>query len=157
MLSNESYKQQTAHLEHAGPRAGDKNIHDSYVVGEDNTPVTVVGTFGQDPNHKPKIPWKSWAVLALCAFAQAQNVYIGIAPAANAYAISGALGGTTSQRIWIVQAAGVPSIVTGPILAIISDVYGRRYVVLAMWLVFCVAAIVAMTANSVRPPTLSSS
>ena len=76
-----------------------------------------------------------------------------IAPAANAYAITGAIGGTSGQRIWIVQAVsqqsvmfsggkkrlppdsppslaqqGVPSIVTGPIMAIVSDVYGRRWV-----------------------------
>lgn len=47
------------------------------------------------------------------------------------------------------QAQAVPSIVTGPIMAIISDVYGRRYVVIAVWALFCVAAIVCMTANGV--------
>lgn len=139
----ENIKHQAAHFEHADP------AHDSYAVDGENTPVTVVGTYGQDPDHKARIPWTSWAVVGLCAVAQAQNVYFGIAPAANAYAISGALGGTTSQRIWIVQAQAVPSIVTGPIMAIISDVYGRRYVVIAVWALFCVAAIVCMTANGV--------
>lgn len=35
-------------------------------------------------------------------------------------------------------------------MAIISDVYGRRYLVLGVWLLFCIASIVSMTANSIE-------
>ena len=49
-----------------------------------------------------------------------------IAPAANSYSIAGALNGM-DKRIWIVQAQGIPSIVTGPIISIFSDLYGRKW------------------------------
>ncbi|GJN88262.1 hypothetical protein Rhopal_001227-T1 [Rhodotorula paludigena] len=123
-------------------------VHDSYAVDETNTPVTVLGTMGQDPDHQnEKISWRVWVVVALCALAQLQNTYISVAPAAAAYSIAGTLGGSTGERIWIVQAASVPSIVTGPIFAIISDVYGRRYLIIAVWFIFCITAIVGMTAK----------
>ncbi|GAA5854279.1 hypothetical protein JCM9279_005106 [Rhodotorula babjevae] len=131
------------HVEHA-------MVHDSYAVDEDNTPVTVLGTMGQDPDHQEKISWRTWLIVALCALAQLQNTYISVAPAAAAYSIAGSLNGSTGQRIWIIQAASVPSIVTGPIFAIISDVYGRRYLIIVVWLVFCVSAIVGMTATSMN-------
>jgi len=57
------------------------------------------------------------------------------------------LGGTASERIWIVQAAAVPAIAFGPIFAIISDVYGRRNLILAVWVLFAVGSIVSMTAT----------
>ncbi|ORY86666.1 major facilitator superfamily domain-containing protein [Leucosporidium creatinivorum] len=110
--------------------------------------MTVVGTFGQDPDKEQKISWRVWVVVALCALAQMQNTFISVAPAAAAYSIAGPLGGTTSERIWIIQAASVPSIATGPIMAIISDVYGRRYLVIGVWLIFCVTAVVSMTAKN---------
>ncbi|BGP71293.1 hypothetical protein NBRC10513v2_004662 [Rhodotorula toruloides] len=141
-------KPSVQHLERHLPEG--VHVHDSYAVDETNTPVTVIGTMGQDPDEKQSISWKTWIIVALCCLAQMQNTFLGIAPAANAYTIAGVLGADSSKRIWIVQAQGVPSIVTGPIMAIISDVYGRRYVVLFAWLLFCVGAIVAMTANNVN-------
>ena len=57
------------------------------------------------------------------------------------------MGGTASERIWIVQAAAVPAIAFGPIFAIISDVYGRRNLILAVWVLFAVGSIVSMTAT----------
>lgn len=52
-------------------------VHDSYAVDETNTPVTVLGTMGQDPDHQnEKISWRVWVVVALCALAQLQNTYI---------------------------------------------------------------------------------
>jgi hypothetical protein len=106
MLNNDSYKRQTAHLEHAGAEPGTRNIHDTYVVDEHNTPVTVVGTYGQDPDHKPKIPWKSWAILALCSLAQMQNVFMPVFFPSLARLLgptrappSGALIGLSSSRV----------------------------------------------------------
>ena len=40
-------------------------------------PVTVLDTMGQDPDHRPHIPWTAWVILALCALAQFQNVFFG--------------------------------------------------------------------------------
>jgi len=61
------------HVEHA--------VHDSYAVNETNTPVTVLGTMGQDPDHQnEKIGWRVWVVVALCALAQLQNTYISCVP-----------------------------------------------------------------------------
>ncbi|GAA6037989.1 hypothetical protein JCM8097_009528 [Rhodosporidiobolus ruineniae] len=134
------------HVENGVPPPTDR-VHDTYAVDEHNLPVTVVGTMGQDPDHKQAIPWRAFVVVGLCAFAQLQNTYISVAPAANAYSVAGALGGNTGQRIWIVQALSVPSIVTGPIFGIISDLYGRRWLIISVWLMFCVSAIIAMTAN----------
>ena len=66
----------------------------------------------------------------------------------QAYSIAGALKGSSSQRIWIVQAGAVPSIAAGPIFAIISDIYGRRYIILFAWLLFAIGSVVSMTAHS---------
>ncbi|KAM0789204.1 hypothetical protein ACM66B_000049 [Microbotryomycetes sp. NB124-2] len=125
------------------------NINDSYAVNEQNEPVTVVGTFGQDPNAKPHIPFKAYIIVLLCGLAQLQNIFYGIAPAANQYAIAGSLG-AMDKRIWIVQAAAVPGIATGPIFAVISDLYGRRNLILGVWFLYCISAIVAMTANNIN-------
>lgn len=144
------------------------HVEDSYAVDNDNNQVTVLGTMGQDPDHKSPVPWRAYAIIAICALACFQNTYYGIAPAANvspiieytniqtlsdnlvdqAYPIAGALNGSSSQRIWIVQAGAVPTIATGPIFAIISDIYGRRYVILFAWLLFAIGSIISMTANS---------
>lgn len=132
-------KASQAYREHAA-------VLDSFAVNENDEQVTVVGTMGQDPNEKPKITKLAWVILALCTLAQFQNTFLGIAPAANAYSIAGALNGM-DKRIWIVQAQAVPSIVSGPIMAIISDVYGRRYLLIGVWTMFCVASILSMTAH----------
>ncbi|SGY34004.1 BQ5605_C002g01577 [Microbotryum silenes-dioicae] len=121
----------------------------SYAVDDHNEQITVLGTMGQDPEHKSKIHWQSWAILALCALAQMQNTYVAIAPAANAYSIAGPLNGM-SKRIWIVQAQSVPSIATGPIMAIISDTYGRRWVIIFAWVIFCISAILGMVAKNIN-------
>lgn len=39
--------------------------------------VTVAGTMGQDPDHKPDIPITAWVILGLCALAQFQNTFFG--------------------------------------------------------------------------------
>ncbi|KAF4556637.1 Efflux pump-like protein 4 [Elsinoe fawcettii] len=124
------------------------HANDTFAVNENNEQVTVLGTMGQDPDHHSAVGWKAWAIVALCALAAFQNTYFGIAPAANQYAISSALSGSSSQRIWIVQAGAVPAIAFGPIFAIISDVYGRRYMVIGAWMLFVIGSIVSMTAKS---------
>jgi len=147
----------------------ESHVKDSYAVDNSDEQITVLGTMGQDPDHRAPVHWRAWAIVSLCALATFQNTYFGIAPAANVstqdgirvdqiltfliqqYAIAGALGGTASQRIWIVQAGAVPAIAFGPIFAIISDVYGRRYMILVAWLLFAVGSIVSMTANSMSP------
>ncbi|BGP57389.1 hypothetical protein JCM8202_005031 [Rhodotorula sphaerocarpa] len=139
-------KPTTEHLENAENR----KLHDSYAVNERNEQITVLGTYGQDPDEKKIVSWRTLVIFGLCTLAQLQNTYLGIAPAANAYSITAAIGGNAGQRIWIVQAQGVPSIVTGPIMAAISDVYGRRWVVIFARALFCVSAIVSMTAKDVN-------
>ncbi|THX01120.1 MFS general substrate transporter [Aureobasidium pullulans] len=126
----------------------DSHVVDSYAVDSKDEQVTVIGTMGQDPDHKTPVSWRAWAIVAICALAAFQNTYFGIAPAANQYAISGALQGTASERIWIVQAGAVPAIAFGPIFAIISDVYGRRNMILCAWVLFAVGSLVSMTATS---------
>ena len=71
-----------------------------------------------------------------------------IAPAANSYSIAGSVNGS-DKRIWIVQAQAVPSIASGPIMAIISDVYGRRWVIIGAWATFCVGSIISMVATNI--------
>lgn len=135
----------------------------------------VLGTEHQDPNEKQPVAWRSLLILGLAALGQAHNIALlhvscpvsvsgatkltklpyRVAPAANAYSIAGPLGATTGQRIWIVQAAGVPAVATGPMLARFSDIYGRRYVILICYALFIVAAIVCMTAKTVRRSTTS--
>lgn len=63
-------KSTEAHREHAA-------VLDSFAVNERDEPVTVVGTYGQDPNAKPKISKVAWVVLALCTLAQFQNTFLG--------------------------------------------------------------------------------
>ncbi|KAH8658501.1 major facilitator superfamily domain-containing protein [Xylariales sp. PMI_506] len=104
---------------------------------------------GQDPNEKQAVSMQSWIIVLLCGLAMFQNTYISIAPAVSAYTIAGTLG-DINQHMWIVQAQGIPSIATGPIIAVITDVYGRRYAVLGTWLLFCVAAIICMLATNVN-------
>jgi hypothetical protein len=67
-------KQMVQHLEQGHPVSD--RIHDTYVVDENNVPMTVVGTFGQDPDEKQKVSWRVWVVVALCALAQLQNTFI---------------------------------------------------------------------------------
>ncbi|BGP33029.1 hypothetical protein JCM10296v2_004818 [Rhodotorula toruloides] len=143
-------KPSVQHLERHLP--GGVHVHDSYAVDETNTPVTVIGTMGQDPDEKQSISWKIWIIVALCCLAQMQKSHLPwyCTRCECLHTIADVLGADSSKRIWIVQAQGVPSIVTGPIVAIISDVYGRRYVVLFAWLLFCVGAIVAVTAHNVN-------
>ncbi|KAI4791494.1 MFS general substrate transporter, partial [Aureobasidium sp. EXF-8846] len=125
----------------------DSHVVGTYAVDAKDEQITVIGTMGQDPDHKQPVSWRAWAIVGICALATFQNTYYGIAPAANQYAISGALDGTASERIWIVQAAAVPAIAFGPIFAIISDVYGRRNIILFAWVLFAVGSIVSMTAS----------
>lgn len=48
-----------------------------YATNERKEQVTVLGTMGQDPDVKQKIPWKVWAVVGLCCLASFQNVFFG--------------------------------------------------------------------------------
>ncbi|KAK4051412.1 hypothetical protein OIV83_002896 [Microbotryomycetes sp. JL201] len=141
-------KSSSKHLEGAD-HAHVHQVDKSYAVDEEGEPVTVVGTMGQDPDHRPHVPLKAYLLVLLCGLAAFQNVYFGIAPAASQYTIAGSLR-AMDKRIWIVQAGAVPSIATGPIFAIISDLYGRRNIVLFVWLLACVAAIIAMTADGIN-------
>lgn len=109
---------------------------------------TVLGSSGQDPNAKHSVSFQAYIIVGLCTLGAFLNVFYGIAPAAASYSIAGSLNGM-SKRIWIVQAQGIPSIITGPIGAIIADIYGRRYVVLGSQLICAIGAILAMTAHSV--------
>ncbi|GAA5865110.1 hypothetical protein JCM3774_002134 [Rhodotorula dairenensis] len=112
--------------------------------------LTVLGTEDQDPNTKQPIPFRSWLILALCVLGQMQNIFMLVAPAANAYSISGPLSATAGERIWIVQAIGVPAVATGPIMAKIADIYGRRWLILISYALFVIGAIVAMTAKTIN-------
>lgn len=62
------------HIEAAYPNV---NIHDTYAVGSDNEPITVLGTMGQDPDAKQHIPWTAWIIVFFCGVAMVQNTYIG--------------------------------------------------------------------------------
>ncbi|KAM0789205.1 hypothetical protein ACM66B_000050 [Microbotryomycetes sp. NB124-2] len=141
-------KSHTRHFE-ASDMAHINNVDNSYAVDDEGNQVTVIGTMGQDPDHKPHVPLKAYLVVLLCGVAAFQNVLFGIAPAASQYSIAGNLR-AMDKRIWIVQAGAVPSIATGPIFAIISDLYGRRNIVLFVWFLACIAAIISMTANGIN-------
>lgn len=52
-------------------------LRDSYAVDENNEPVTVLGTMGQDPNEKQTLSARAWIILILCGVAQFQNTFIG--------------------------------------------------------------------------------
>lgn len=54
------------------------------------------------------------------------------------------------KRIWIVQAQAVPSIATGPIFSIIADLYGRRWIVVGAFVLYCIGAILPMVANDIN-------
>ena len=66
-------KPSTTHLENQGIH----DLHDSYAVNERNEPVTVVGTMGQAADVRPKIPFKAFVVVFICALASFQNVFFG--------------------------------------------------------------------------------
>ena len=61
----------------------DAHVVDTYAVDSNNDQVTVLGTMGQDPDHRSPVHWRAWAIVALCALAAFQNTFYGIAPAAN--------------------------------------------------------------------------
>ena len=61
------------HLENPEIRA----VHDSYAVDKNDEQITVLGTFGQDPDEKKIVSWRTIIVFALCALAQMQNTYLG--------------------------------------------------------------------------------
>lgn len=76
--------QHSAEVKHTHEHVEHAMIHDTYAVDEDNVPVTVLGTMGQDPDHQnEKISWRVWVIVALCALAQMQNTYISCAPASS--------------------------------------------------------------------------
>lgn len=51
--------------------------NDTYAVNEQNEQVTVAGTYGQDPEQKQHITWRTWVIVALCALATLQNTFLG--------------------------------------------------------------------------------
>jgi len=50
----------------------DSHVVDSYAVDAKDEQVTVIGTMGQDPDHKQPVPWRAWAIVAICALATFQ-------------------------------------------------------------------------------------
>lgn len=140
-----SIKLDAQHIEAVPPLQSDVRKPDGAEV---EGIFTVLGSSGQNPDAKHSVSFQAYTIVALCALGAFLNVFYGIAPAAASYSIAGSLNGM-DKRIWIVQAQGIPSIVTGPIGAIIADIYGRRYVVLASLLCCAIGAILAMTAHTV--------
>ena len=59
------------------------HVENSYAVDNDDNQVTVLGTMGQDPDHKSPVSWRACAIIAICALSCFQNTFYGIAPAAN--------------------------------------------------------------------------
>lgn len=138
-------KHQLDHIEYVTNDEGDL----SYAVDPvDAQQLTVLDSMGQDPNERQAIPLKAILVILVTAVAQFNNTWYAVAPASNAYTIAAALNGN-DKRIWIVQAAGIPSIVTGPIVAIIADLYGRRNAMVILSLLGAIASIVCMTAHNI--------
>lgn len=50
----------------------DSHVVDTYAVDSKDEQVTVIGTMGQDPDHKTAVPWRAWAIVAICALATFQ-------------------------------------------------------------------------------------
>lgn len=50
----------------------DSHVVDSYAVDAKDEQVTVIGTMGQDPDHKQPVSWRAWAIVAICALATFQ-------------------------------------------------------------------------------------
>jgi hypothetical protein len=44
----------------------------SYAVEDGDEQVTVIGTMGQDPDHKAPLTWRAWAIVLLCSLATFQ-------------------------------------------------------------------------------------
>ncbi|EKD05000.1 hypothetical protein A1Q2_00699 [Trichosporon asahii var. asahii CBS 8904] len=102
---------------------------------------------GQDPDTPQTIPFKAYIVILLMGIGLFNNTFFGVAPAASAYTIAAALDGN-DKRMWIVQAQGIPSIASGPIVSIIADVYGRKATIILLALLAAIASIICMTTNS---------
>lgn len=77
---NHEKKVDIEHEEDAGvdKAPSDTDVMRGYAMDPKWGQMTVAQTMGQDPDHKPHIPAAAWAVLALCAIAQFQNVFIGL-------------------------------------------------------------------------------
>lgn len=76
-------------------------VHDSYAVDEHNEQVgpsllrvrggehsdavqiTVLHTYGQDPDGRPEIGFKQWLIVTVCALSIMQNVFSGITAGEN--------------------------------------------------------------------------
>jgi len=50
----------------------DSHVVDSYAVDAKDEQVTVIGTMGQDPDHKQPVSWRAWAIVSICALATFQ-------------------------------------------------------------------------------------
>ncbi|BGO92385.1 hypothetical protein NBRC10512_005070 [Rhodotorula toruloides] len=133
-----------AHIQHLEHQMAATDAH------EKGGRLAVANGAQHDPNEQTTISPRAWVVIALCALALLQNTFFSIAPAVCAYAIATPLGATAGQRIWIVNGPGIPSVVAGPIMGIFSDIYGRRYVVIFAFLIYCIASILAMTASGIN-------
>lgn len=136
-------KDRLDHIEFAKNDEGDL----SYAVDPREGPVTVLDTMGQDPDTPQTIPFKAYIVILLMGIGLFNNTFFGVAPAASAYTIAAALDGN-DKRMWIVQAQGIPSIASGPIVSIIADVYGRKATIILLALLAAIASIICMTTNS---------
>jgi hypothetical protein len=47
----------------------DSHVVDSYAVDAKDEQITVIGTMGQDPDHKQPVSWRAWAIVGICAMA----------------------------------------------------------------------------------------
>jgi hypothetical protein len=50
----------------------ESHVVDSYAVDAKDEQITVIGTMGQDPDHKQPVSWRAWAIVAICALATFQ-------------------------------------------------------------------------------------
>ncbi|GFZ47214.1 hypothetical protein JCM24511_04957 [Saitozyma sp. JCM 24511] len=146
----------TAHSRGDGKRVADhmeyvfnQDGNLSYAVDKDGSPVTVLDTMGQDPNQAQTISFKAYVIIALIALGQFTNAYLGVSPAVAAYTVAADLKAPSMQS-WIVQAQGIPSIVSGPIIAVISDVYGRKFAMIGLLLCAIAACIICMVTTNIN-------
>ena len=72
------------------------------------------------PDERPHIPLATWLVVAVVTFANFAGTYLAIAPAVGAYTVSAVLK-APEKRIWIITAQSIPSIVTSPVLGVVTD------------------------------------
>lgn len=142
-MTNQS-KENLDHIEFVENEHGDL----SYAVDPREGPVTVLDTMGQDPDTPQAIPLKAYIVIILMSIGLFNNVFFGVAPPASVGLIAKALN-ASDKAMWIIQAQGIPSIASGPIISVIADVYGRKSAIIGLALLSAIACIICMTTHNV--------